>query len=159
MMVWSVTSRRMAVVAIVAALLVGLFASTSADAGTYGGKYRERWQMLRATNESRIYRNLRRVELNKAMSDLARKHSRKMARAGKLFHTSQPATYYLKGKRWSWWGENVGVTSGTVRDVHKAFMKSSGHRANVLNRSFRRVAIGAVRVDGVLWVTVFFYAP
>jgi uncharacterized protein YkwD len=36
-------------------------------------------------------------------------------------------------------------------------MASSGHRANVLNRSFQRVAIGAVRVHGMLWVTVFFY--
>jgi uncharacterized protein YkwD len=80
-----------------------------------------------------------------------------MAREGDLFHTQNPASYYLEGMSWSTWGENVGVTSGTVRDVHKAFMASPSHRSNVLGRGFRHIAIGAVRVDGTLWVTVFFY--
>lgn len=152
------TIKNVAVVAVVAALFAGMLAQT-AQAGTYGGKYRERWQMLKATNEARLYRNMRRVELHRDLSELARKHSVKMAKAGSIFHTSNPSSYYLKGKSWSWWGENVGVTSGTVRDVHKAFMHSQSHRVNVLNSRFRRVAIGAVRVDGLLWVTVFFYQP
>ncbi len=152
------TIRNLAVSAVLVGLLVGLVAP-SAQAGTYGGKYRDRGQMLKATNASRQYRDLKRVDLNHNMSRLARKHSAKMARVGSLFHTSNPSKFYLRGTRWSWWGENVGVTSGSVRDVQKAFMHSAGHRANILNRSFRRVAIGAVRVDGLLWVTVFFYAP
>jgi uncharacterized protein YkwD len=44
-----------------------------------------------------------------------------------------------------------------VDSVQDAFMDSPPHRTNVLNRAFRNVAIGAARVDGVLWVTVFFY--
>jgi uncharacterized protein YkwD len=52
----------------------------------------------------------------------------------------------------------VGVTSGTVASIQDAFMSSSGHRANILNRGFRRVAVGTYRDgDGFLWVTVFFY--
>jgi uncharacterized protein YkwD len=36
-------------------------------------------------------------------------------------------------------------------------MNSPSHRANILNRRFRHVAVGTVRRDGTLWVTVFFY--
>jgi uncharacterized protein YkwD len=37
-------------------------------------------------------------------------------------------------------------------------MQSTGHRANILNQRFRRVALGTYRDDaGLLWVTVFFY--
>ena len=152
------TLRKLAVVAVLAGLLGGLFA-TNAVAGTHGGRNRDRGQLLKATNASRHYREIRRLDLQKELSELARRHSRKMAAAGEIFHTQNPVSYYLRGRSWSWWGENVGVTDGTVRDVHKAFMHSEGHRANVLNRSFRKVAIGAVRRDGYLYVTVFFYRP
>jgi len=152
------TLRKLAVVAVLAGLLGGLMATT-ANAGTYGGKYRDRGQLLKATNGSRQYRHIKRVDLQTQLSELARKHSKRMAEARDIFHTSNPVSYYLRGRSWSRWGENVGVTSGTVRDVHKAFMHSPGHRANILNRSFRRVAIGAVRRDGLLYVTVFFYSP
>jgi uncharacterized protein YkwD len=113
--------------------------------------------MKRETNESRLNHDVRRVELHEHLSDLARKHSLAMARRGSLFHTKDPASYYLKGISWRTWGENVGFTGGSVRELQRTFMASPLHRANVLNRDFRRVAIGAVRVDGVLWVTVFFY--
>jgi uncharacterized protein YkwD len=152
------TLRKLAVVAVLAGLLGGLLAPT-ASAGTYGGKYRDRGQLLKATNGSRVYHRVKRVDLQKRLSELARKHSKRMAAAENLFHTSNPVSYYLRGRSWSRWGENVGMTSGTVRDVHKAFMHSPGHRANVLNGAFRKVAIGTVRRDGLLYVTVFFYTP
>jgi uncharacterized protein YkwD len=80
-----------------------------------------------------------------------------MAQEHSLFHTTNPSSVYLKGVNWHYWGENVGVTGGTVADLESAFMASLPHRQNILNKTFRHVAIGAVRVDGVLWVTVFFY--
>ena len=36
-------------------------------------------------------------------------------------------------------------------------MDSPIHREHILNRAFSQVAIGSVRVDDTLWVTVFFY--
>jgi uncharacterized protein YkwD len=80
-----------------------------------------------------------------------------MARAGELFHTGD-AGVYLDGISWHTWGENVGFTPGDVESIQEAFMDSPPHRTNILNRRFRHVAVGAVRVDGVLWVTVFFYS-
>jgi uncharacterized protein YkwD len=148
-------SRRPVLLALVSALVCGLILTAASPAGASGDP--SRWAMKRETNESRIEHDRRRVDLRARMSDLARRHSRRMARQGELFHTRNPAGYYLDGVSWSAWGENVGYTSGTVSQMQRAFMRSRGHRANVLNRAFRHVAIGTVRRDGVLWVTVFFY--
>ena len=79
-----------------------------------------------------------------------------MARAGSLFHTLDVGIY-LRSIDWRTWGENVGYTPGDVGSVQEAFMASPTHRENILDGAFRQVAIGAVRVDGTLWVTVFFY--
>jgi hypothetical protein len=147
---------RLTVMVALAGLLVGLVPG-DAGAGTYGGRYRERWLMLKATNGDRSNHVVRRVNLHDQLSKLARKHSLKMARTQDLFHTKDPSRYYLRGKKWSWWGENVGVTSGGVAGLEKAFMESAPHRANILNNTFRHIAIGAVRRDGILWVTVFFW--
>jgi uncharacterized protein YkwD len=144
--------------ALIAALGGAIFGALPTGAqGATSTSLHPRHRMLLATNHSRTNHDIRRVSINRDMSALARKHSLAMANADSLFHTNDPASYYLKGIKWHYWGENVGVTGGTVRDLEAAFMASSPHRANILHTSFRHVAIGAVRVDGVLWVTVFFY--
>ena len=114
------------------------------------------WQVFRATNASRAGSRMPKLQLNRAMSQIARRHSLAMARAGTLFHTTD-VSVYLGGIQWHAWGENVGYTPGDVASLQRAFMNSPPHRENILNRAFQRVAIGAVRVDGTLWVTVFFY--
>lgn len=116
----------------------------------------EAWQLFHATNASRGGFGIPNLTLNREMSQVARRHTLAMARAGELFHTGD-AGVYLDGMSWHAWGENVGFTPGDVDSVQDAFMDSPPHRTNLLNRGFRHVAIGAVRVDGVLWVTVFFY--
>jgi len=116
----------------------------------------EAWQLFRATNASRGHFGVPSLALDREMSQVARRHTLAMARAGELFHTGDVGVY-LDGISWHAWGENIGFTPGNVKSVQDAFMQSPPHRTNVLNRTFHRVAIGAVRVDGVLWVTVFFY--
>ena len=114
------------------------------------------WQVFMATNASRAGSRMPKLQLNRAMSLIARRHSLAMARAGALFHTTD-VNVYLGEIDWHIWGENVGYTPGDVAGLQQAFMHSPPHRENILNRAFQRVAIGAVRVDGTLWVTVFFY--
>jgi uncharacterized protein YkwD len=146
----SASPRRIAV-ALMAALALQL-----APFGAHAAADRQ-GQMFRATNSSRVQHEVHRVGLVDRISQLARKHSLKMARTRDLEHTKDPARYYLTGVRWRTWGENVGVTGGTIADLQAAFMRSSGHRANILNPAFEHVAVGAVRRDGMLWVTVFFW--
>jgi uncharacterized protein YkwD len=116
----------------------------------------ESWRLLRATNETRARFDLPPLRMNLELAAIARRHSMAMASAGSLFHTPD-AGIYLRAIDWRTWGENVGYTPGDVGSVHGAFMTSPTHRENILNRAFRYAAIGSVRVDGTLWVTVFFY--
>jgi uncharacterized protein YkwD len=145
---------RVALAATVAAVLIGgLTLPSSANSG----RYRDRWQMLRATNGSRFNHDVRRVDLSKKLSRIAKHHSAKMAKRNSLFHTNDPSRVYLQGRRWHYWGENVGVTGGNVGDLEAAFMASAPHRWNILNHTYSHVAIGTVRSHGMLWVTVFFW--
>jgi len=114
------------------------------------------WALFQATNASRGRFDVPKLLLDRQMSAVARRHSAAMARADALFHTTDVGVY-LHGIDWHMWGENVGYTPGDVASVQQAFMDSAPHRENILNRSFRHVAIGTVRVNGTLWVTVFFY--
>jgi uncharacterized protein YkwD len=146
---------RFVIIVATVATMLGSLPAAPAQAG--GGRYKERHAMLRATNGSRDRFSLSGVHIDRELSRIARRHSLKMAQEQTLFHTTDPSRVYLKGIKWHYWGENVGVTAGTVADLESAFMASLPHRQNILNKTFRHVAIGAVRVDGVLWVTVFFY--
>jgi uncharacterized protein YkwD len=115
------------------------------------------WKLFKATNDSRGQFGLAPLRLNRELSVIARRHSMAMARSGGLFHTTN-VDVYLHGIAWHVWGENVGYTPQDVTSIQQAFMDSPTHRENILNGAFRGVAIGSVRVDGTLWVTVFFYA-
>ena len=114
------------------------------------------WHLFQLTNASRGRFGLPSLRLNRSMSLVARRHSAAMARAGELFHTTD-VDVYLHGIDWHAWGENVGYTPTDAASVQTAFMHSPPHRENILDRMFTHVAIGTVRVDGTLWVTVFFY--
>ncbi len=149
------TLGRLVATTAVAVALTTAMVGTPALAGN--GRWSDRHAMYKATNVSRDRFARLDVSINRTMSTVALKHSRWMASSGKLEHTGNPAAAYLKGMSWHCWGENIAVTGGSIADVEKAFMHSPEHRANILNSCFKHVAIGAIRVDGALWVTVFFY--
>ena len=117
-----------------------------------------RARMYQATNHSRLNYGVRKVDIHYTMSRLARKHSIAMANKGYIFHTSNPSSVYLKGVKWSTWGENVGVTGGTIGGLQNAFMNSPSPPVEHPEPWFHRVAVGTYRdANGLLWVTVFFY--
>jgi uncharacterized protein YkwD len=114
-------------------------------------------QMLRLTNASRAEHDVGRLRLDDRRSTKAHRHSADMAEFGDIYHTVDAARFYLRGMRWTKWGENVGRTSGTLARLQRAFMASPVHRENILDPRFDRVAVGVVERDGEAWVTLFFY--
>jgi len=151
-MVGDVAGRR-GLGAIVAALLaaflvVGLV--PTADAQTTA-----RHTMLALTNEDRTDREVAGLELNIRLSRVAKRHSREMADAGSIYHSSN-LTGALAPYDWSIGGENVG-SGGSLESLEKAFMASTAHRKNILRKSFDHVGIGVVKRDGTYWVTLIFY--
>ena len=137
---------------VVLALLFSLMVTEHARAGALS---RRESRLFSITNRTRVDHDRRAVDLDARLSRYAERHSRDMAEAGYLFHTENLAAR-LKAADWSIGGENVGLAS-SVRQVQRAFMGSKPHRRNILMRRFDHAAIGIVKSDGSLWVTVIFY--
>jgi uncharacterized protein YkwD len=116
------------------------------------------WQMFVATNASRRRFGLSPLVRNKVASRVALAHSRSMANAHSLYHSTRIAPYLSGAGRVYMWGENIGWTTGGVPDLQRAFMASQDHRTHILSRSFHHIAVGAVLRGHRLWVTLFFYS-
>ena len=112
-------------------------------------------RFVRLTNSARSARDIRKLTVDVDLSKAARLHSRKMAAQGKLFHSTAGDIDPLLSGRWVFIGENVGY-GATVEAIQNAFMGSKYHRRNVLDRDFKRMGVGVVREDGLIWVTVWF---
>jgi uncharacterized protein YkwD len=105
-------------------------------------------------NHQRRARGLRRLRLNRRLSRAARWHSHDMVKRRYFDHVSRSGkdvvdrlyrSGYLGGRS-SWtvgenlaWGTNV---RGTPRQIVRAWMRSPGHRQNILNPRFREIGIG-----------------
>ena len=85
---------------------------------------------------------------------IADAHSRRMASAGRIFHTASLGSK-LTSVSWNVAGENVGA-GGSMWALYDAFMESDPHRDNILGRGFRRVGVGVYAHGGFLWVTLIF---
>jgi uncharacterized protein YkwD len=146
--------RRLAGVAL-ALLIVLLAQGVSADRASASADLRRRSYMLSLTNDDRAQHDKAVLRMNAVLSRYATHHSRQMATRGYLFHTADLSSK-LKGLDWSIGGENVGVGS-TLDGVEGAFMGSTPHRKNILRTGFDHAAVGVIRSNGSVWVTVIFY--
>jgi len=105
-------------------------------------------------NVERVNRGLRPLKLNAKLTTAARAHSRDMVRRTYFEHNSPNgrtpfdrmlATNYVpKGAAWTL-GENIGWGTEELAEpasLVAAWMRSPGHRANILNARFREIGIG-----------------
>jgi uncharacterized protein YkwD len=113
-------------------------------------------QLAQLINRARENHGRDRMKNADKLTHAARQHSKSMAKQQSLYHT----TNLSKVVSWSWSGlaENVGVAS-TVEKAFKAFMNSPPHKDNILHKGWDRFGVGTARdPQGMLWVTVIFYA-
>jgi uncharacterized protein YkwD len=110
--------------------------------------------MRRFINHARRSSRDRRLKMRARLVDLARRHSARMANSGGIYHNANLAGD-LRNLQWRIAGENVGVGS-TIENLHRAFMDSPPHRANVLRDPFRYIGVGVVHEDDRLWITIVF---
>jgi uncharacterized protein YkwD len=152
---------------ITAALVAGAFAVAPADAAAAScagasANVREasNSKLVRATlcllNTERRKRGLRKMRLSKKLSKAARKHSRDMARRDYFSHTSlSGASFvdrirrsgYLSGASAWMVGENLAWGSGSRSSPAKtvrAWMRSPGHKHNILTARYVHIGIGIV---------------
>lgn len=133
------------------ALGVLVFASTAAVAAASPGAEAE---FVAAINQSRSAAGLAPLTVHNDLVAGARAHTAEMIPTGTIFHsTSGQMASVTTG--WSVLGENVGK-GPNVSVLHKAFMESPSHKANILG-DFDRVGVGvALDAESKMYVTVLF---
>lgn len=147
-------SRRIPPSIAIIAVIVLTLSTGVAHAGSFKPA-RARSKMIHFVNHYRVQHGAAKLRMNRGVVRIAQRHSRKMASSRRLFHSSDMWTK-LRGRNASCWGENIGMGPSVWR-VFKGWVRSSEHRANMLNRRFRRTGIGVARSHGSLWVTMIFY--
>jgi hypothetical protein len=145
-------SRVFPAVVVLALLLVSLEAG-AAHGGGACYRYSKKDRMLaRKTNAARANAGVRKMSLDPHLSRVAKRQARAMARKATLYHTRSLGSLVT---RWRSLGENVGYAS-TVKAVHRAFMGSAIHRANVLRSTTRHMGVGVKKKGGYAWAAVVF---
>ena len=95
-------------------------------------------------NEVRDRAGLRRVGFDTALARYAGTRSASMAADHTLSHRGWERGLRRAGFVDDALGENVGYNYDTPADVMTAWMRSPGHRANILRPVFRRIGVGCV---------------
>jgi uncharacterized protein YkwD len=102
-------------------------------------------------NRERRRRGLRPLRLHRRLTVASVRHSRDMVRRNFFAHGNfvarvLNARYVRRRSAWAL-GENIAWGSGrlaTPRAIVRAWMRSPGHRRNILSRRFRDIGIGIV---------------
>ncbi|MER7557855.1 CAP domain-containing protein [Nocardioides sp. NPDC126508] len=130
-----------------AALLVGAGPASAGEGGT----------IKRLANAARADAGLDPLTRDSALDGLARKWAYKIAADGELSHNPDLAEQVPEG--WQGIGENVAMGYPTGAEMHRGWMSSDGHRANILG-DYTHIGIAFVVVDGTSWgVQVFAKYP
>ena len=143
----------------------------------------EKWILI-YTNRARKKRGIKPLKSNFGLKKLARSHSRRMTNTRKIWHGNGVSKAKSSISKSSFWdfirsllylgisGENVGLMyTGRVKgfkrkiktdkDIalaqHLSWMRSSEHRKNILNRSFRLLGVGVKKRGKAFYCTQIFY--
>jgi len=132
---------RTALAAVLLALLVTLLPGP-AQAQTQS-KYQN--QARTVTNNKRDNHDLKKLSRGACVQKFARRQARKMANRDEMFH--QDLGVVLRRCNLTGVAENVAMGYATGRDAVNAWMGSTGHRANLLEPSYRILGLAVRRAD------------
>ena len=138
-------------VAVAVTTFTGLATETSAAASTGGDEA----GFVSSVNAARRSAGRPTYAVSADLTSVARGWAQRMAAGASLRHNPSLAGQVTG---WRFVGENVGV-GYDVGGLHRAFMNSPAHRANVLDSDFTQVGIGVAYGGGRLWVAEVFSKP
>ena len=105
---------------------------------------------VKATNAARESNDRTPLKVDDCLRDFARRQAQAMANKQLMYHQDLGPimeTCHLVAA-----GENVAYGYATGRSVvNQGWMQSEGHRANILSRGFKLVAVAARRSDDGTW--------
>ena len=122
-------------------------AALSSGSGSNYSFRRSEKCMMRRINRARHRHGMGRLHWDKQLGYVGRRHARRMAERGYIFHDSRLGS---RVTRWRVLGQNVG-RGGGCKVLFRAFMHSAKHRSNILGH-WRYVGVGAKRRGGRVYV-------
>lgn len=116
-------------------------------------------EVIRLTNLKRTQSGLSALKTNWELSRVARYKSQDMHDRKYFSHTSPTygSPFEMMKKfniKYSSAGENIAKGQKTPAAVVEAWWNSPGHKANILNASFKQIGVGYV-ADGSYWTQMF----
>ena len=135
-------------VAVAAAMLVSTMAAPGASASTAGS-------FVSLVNSARASAGLHGYAVSSQLAGVAQGQAQRMASQQRLYHNPGLASQVTS---WKYVGENVGY-GPDVSTLFSAFMHSPAHKANILDHDFTQIGVGAVTVNGTIWVSMVFRDP
>ncbi|HEY9842808.1 MAG: CAP domain-containing protein [Candidatus Sericytochromatia bacterium] len=118
-------------------------------------------EVTRLTNLERSRAGLPALSLDPRLSQAAQQQAWSMASSGQfkqVIDGQGPAERVsATGYRWSTVGENIAMDSASPADVLAGWMRTDGHKANLLGISYTEMGVGfAIAADGrPYWVQIF----
>ncbi|MEV5505191.1 sigma-70 family RNA polymerase sigma factor [Streptomyces orinoci] len=110
-------------------------------------------QVIALVNAERAKVGCSPVRNNSQLAAAAQRHSDDMAARNFFDHTNPDGQgpgerITAAGYQWSTYGENIAYGQQTPASVMDSWMHSSGHRANILNCSFKDLGVGVNQAPG-----------
>jgi uncharacterized protein YkwD len=148
---------------------IGLFVAPSAVAGWSPNSFSsssER-ELVSLTNHSRANAGLRSLRIDSTLTSIARYRSKDMIQRNYFSHSIPPSGKSVfdvmqeRGYCFRLAGENIGWNNypdaTATEAIHQAFMDSSGHRANIMGRSWDVIGVGAYKAASgkKMWTVLF----
>ncbi|UXY25950.1 sigma-70 family RNA polymerase sigma factor [Streptomyces sp. HUAS TT20] len=120
-------------------------------------------QVVALVNKERASAGCGPLTENAQLDKAAQAHSDDMAARNFFDHTNPDGAdpgqrITAAGYRWSTYGENIAQGQQTPQSVMDSWMNSPGHRANILNCSFKEIGVGVHKGSGGPWWTQDFGA-
>ncbi|MGW2598795.1 CAP domain-containing protein [Streptomyces klenkii] len=118
-------------------------------------------QVVDMVNAERAKAGCSPLTVNAKLQAAAQGHSDDMAARDYYAHTSPEGKspgdrMTAAGYRWSTYGENIFKSPKDARTAMDGWMKSPGHRANILNCSFKEIGVGInFKSNGPWWTQNF----
>jgi uncharacterized protein YkwD len=117
---------------------------------------KEQISLLELHNKERASRGYKTLILDEKLCEYAQAHAKKMAKTGDLYHSSMNNLQKVNEDA-NWVAENIAWGQTSEQDVVISWMKSTGHRWNILGSGFKRVGFGLAKdsKDRIYWCAVF----
>ncbi|WP_033339775.1 CAP domain-containing protein [Catenuloplanes japonicus] len=116
-------------------------------------------QVVSQTNAARVRAGCEKLRVSRSLAKAAESHSREMARRDFFSHTGADGSRFTQRTKEAGFtsqpmGENIAWGYKNAEGVTRGWLRSPGHRRNMLNCRSTLIGVGAVRnSDGVLYWT------